>query len=52
MGKKHYHCWEWLDIDIASPTPTKPVTADWQRKGGLGGRMDGRDMGRYERMKE
>lgn len=36
VGNKHYHCWEWLDIDTASPTPTKPVTADWQGKRGLG----------------
>lgn len=34
VGNKHYHCWEWLDIDTASPSPTEPVTADWQRKGG------------------
>ncbi len=39
-GNKHYHCLELLDIDTASPTPTKPVTADWQRKWGWGGRMD------------
>lgn len=49
VGNKHYHCWEWLDIDTASPTPTKPVTADWQRNGGWvgggmvekGGKMEG-----------
>lgn len=35
-GNKHYHCWEWLDIDTASSTPTKPVSADWQRKRGVG----------------
>lgn len=47
VGNKHYHCWEWLDIDTVSPTPTKPVTADWQRKGGwVGERMleNGEDM--------
>lgn len=38
-GNKHYHCWEWLDIDMASLAPTKPVTADWQRKWGLGERL-------------
>lgn len=31
-GNKHYHCWEWLDIDTDSPTATKPVTEDWQRE--------------------
>lgn len=54
VGNKHYHCWEWLDIDTASPTPTKPVTADWQKKGwgGLGGNMDGRERGRDGRVKK
>lgn len=47
VGNKHYHCWEWLDIDTASPTPTKPVTADWQGNRGVG-RVDGREGGEME----
>lgn len=54
VGNKHYHCWEWLDIDTASPAPTKLVIADWQRKGGLGGSTDGRRKRRWKevRMRE
>lgn len=52
VGNKHYHCEEWLDIDTASPTPTKPVISDWQINGGLGLSRDSGERGRDGRMKE
>lgn len=48
MGNKHYHCWEWLDIDTASLIPTKAITAaNWHISGGLGGNTHGKNVLEY-----
>lgn len=41
VGNKHYHCWEWLDIDIASHTPQNLSLQTGREKGGwVGVRME------------
>lgn len=36
MGNKHYHCWEWLDIDTATPYTHKICHCRLAEKRGVG----------------
>lgn len=46
-GNKHYHCWEWLDIDTASPYTHKNLSLQtvsvggWARVGNREKEMEG-----------